>query len=103
VTKSFENALRKMGAWGEEVNKQLDRVLSERLRQYSKWGPQKHSAPEWLAILAEEFGEAAQATCHFNFDPENVRKERCEHLRGELIQTAAVAIAFAQALETGEA
>lgn len=34
-------------------------VMDERLRQEDKWGPQHHTPAEWLAILAEEVGEAA--------------------------------------------
>lgn len=35
-------------------------VIQERLRQDAKWGPQSHTEGEWLAILAEEIGEAAR-------------------------------------------
>lgn len=38
----------------------LDDVLAERLRQNAKWGPQHHDPIVWLAILAEEVGEAAR-------------------------------------------
>lgn len=42
---------------------QVDRVLNdvriERIRQDAKWGPQSHVAKTWLAIMMEEVGEAA--------------------------------------------
>lgn len=36
----------------------LQEVYIERQRQDEKWGPQHHTPDAWLAILAEEFGEA---------------------------------------------
>lgn len=38
----------------------LMEVRDERFAQEAKWGPQHHSSIEWLAILAEEVGEAAK-------------------------------------------
>lgn len=35
-------------------------VSNERLRQKDKWGDQHHDPVVWLAILAEEVGEAAR-------------------------------------------
>lgn len=35
-------------------------VERERWNQEHKWGPQHHTPEEWLAILAEEVGEAAR-------------------------------------------
>lgn len=37
----------------------LDEVRVEREQQEQKWGAQKHVRSKWLAILAEEVGEAA--------------------------------------------
>ncbi len=46
--------------WGDTQGEAiLVDVLDERWRQDNKWGPQHHTELEWLAILAEEFGEAA--------------------------------------------
>ncbi len=44
----------------------LDLVAAERERQDSLWGAQHHSASTWLAILAEEVGEAARETPDLN-------------------------------------
>lgn len=40
----------------------LNRVYEERDRQHDKWGPQHHHPAIWMAILAEEVGEAADQT-----------------------------------------
>lgn len=40
----------------------VNEVVDERFRQEDKWGPQHHSPEEWLAILAEEVGEAGATT-----------------------------------------
>ena len=42
----------------EELRK---RVAQERYYQDDKWGKQNHSPEKWIVILAEEFGEVAQA------------------------------------------
>ena len=71
----------------EQLNGRIERVLEdvrrERLRQLGKWGDQKHSPMKWLAIALEELGEAAKAA--LEGDTEAYHKE--------LIETAAVCIA----------
>jgi hypothetical protein len=90
----------------------LEEVFGERERQEAKWGPQNHEngtgAPEqivaadrarqrceeafsvglgtWADILAEEFFEVMGATDD-------------ERLRAELIQVAAVAVAWVEAID----
>lgn len=72
------------------VNEQiLEDIRNERARQEGKWGVQNHSLVVWLAILAEEFGEASMAINEFHF-----RQGYLEDVRTELIQTAAVAVAM---------
>lgn len=63
-------------------------VAAERAAQDEKWGVQWHSWPEWIAILTEEVGEAAQCTVneHWHLTGDLGR------LRIELVQTAAVAV-----------
>ena len=39
----------------------LKLIDEERSRQDHKWGKQRHTDEVWLMILAEEFGELAQA------------------------------------------
>lgn len=43
------------------ITKVSDDVKTERFRQNSLYGNQRHDYGKWLAILAEEFGEVAQA------------------------------------------
>ena len=62
----------------------LARVSSERDRQDRKWGEQNHAPEKWLAILAEEFGEAAKAALEHGDGDE---------YRGELYHVAAVVVA----------
>lgn len=74
-------------------------VRDERARQDERWGVQAHHPLAWLAILAEEFGEVAQLVTEGCVPPEG-RLERGA-LRGELIQVAAVAGAWVEAIDRG--
>jgi len=70
-------------------------ISMERERQDSKWGNQSELPdPVWLTVLTEEVGEAAQevllATSH---DASRIG------LRAELIQVAAVAVAWIEAID----
>jgi NTP pyrophosphatase (non-canonical NTP hydrolase) len=72
-------------------------VHRERRAQDAKWGPQDHDATVWLAILAEEVGEAAQEVL-----TQRVGKEAGNghgDLREEVVQIAAVAVAWIEALD----
>jgi NTP pyrophosphatase (non-canonical NTP hydrolase) len=72
------------------------RVLNERVRQDAKWGyprPELTDA-EWLTILTEEVGEAAEATLEVRFGIGSVKT-----LKRELIQVVAVGIAWLEHLE----
>lgn len=72
----------------------LDAILEERGRQDIKWGfPQRHSLPEWIAVLTEEVGEAAQEALrvHFGGKPSAGYRE-------EVIQVAAVCVAMLEEL-----
>lgn len=64
-------------------------IRAERARQLDLWGPQSHGPDRWCVILAEEFGEAARAV--YESDP--------EALREELVQVAAVAVAWIEDLD----
>lgn len=67
----------------------LEAIVKERRRQDQKWGPQNHEDAFWFQILMEEVGEAAKAS---------LNREKAE-TREELIQVAAVAIAFVEAID----
>lgn len=68
-------------------------VRNERVAQDNKWGKQCHNWPEWMSILGEEFGEAAQAAnkAWWGKMTDDV-DELIRHLRTELVHTAAVAV-----------
>lgn len=75
----------------------LDDVRAERRRQMDRWGVQSQSWPEWILILTEELGEAAQAANEAHF-----RGAGIEQLRTELIQVAAVAVQIVEAIDSME-
>jgi NTP pyrophosphatase (non-canonical NTP hydrolase) len=86
------------------IKNQLDKVLRqhvlhdvelERGRQNAKWGRQRHSDGDWLKILAEEFGEVAQA---MQQDMGWGKDSDASDQYTELIQLAAVAVAMAEQL-----
>ena len=67
----------------------LAKITAERERQDAKWGIQRHPVHVWNTILGEEVGEVANA----------ILEDDIEGLKKELIQVAAVALSFAEALE----
>jgi NTP pyrophosphatase (non-canonical NTP hydrolase) len=64
-------------------------LLRERARQDAKWGEQNHGDDRWAVILGEEYGEVCLA----------INEGLSGELRDELIQVAAVAVAWLEALE----
>ncbi len=71
-------------------------IRQERKRQDAKWGDQSGNAPTvWATVLAEEVGEAAQAALHVQFEHELTIAD----LRKELIEVAAVAVAWVEAID----
>lgn len=71
----------------------LGNVEEERRRQSKLWGKQSHDYSYWLTILIEEIGEVAQA-----IQKGSVASKISDagDLYMELIQTAAVTVAFAE-------
>lgn len=76
----------------------LEEVEIERVRQDSKWGKQNCHDFEWVSILGEEFGEAAREANEANFVSGKNRGNFAK-LRAELIQVAAVAVAWVEAID----
>ena len=75
----------------------LSAVDIERAWQDAKWGITDHGNETWLALLAEEFGEAAQDVNVARTEPD--RKEAAlDNLEVELIQVAATAVAWVDCL-----
>lgn len=78
----------------------LDEIRMERESQNAKWGKQDHLNEHWLAILTEEVGEVAQCVCKAEIPPVyNDRFARLAQMRAELIQVAAVAVAWVEAYD----
>lgn len=75
-------------------------LIEERQRQEDKWGQQNHNDFEWCAILGEEFGEAAKHVADQRIaDGDIVGTTEEEMLREELVQVAAVAVAWVEAID----
>lgn len=70
----------------------LDEILDERNRQDAKWGgsahDDEHSPWEWYGILASEMNEVHQS---LTIQGDNTREE--------LVQVAAVALAWLQSMD----
>jgi NTP pyrophosphatase (non-canonical NTP hydrolase) len=67
----------------------LSDVVAERDRQDAKWGEQNHPPMKWVAILAEEVGEVAEAALDGG-GPE---------YRAEMVQAAAVCLAAVESFD----
>lgn len=88
----------------------LQEVIAERLRQNRKFckdspiGVQHHNIFTWMSILAEEQGEAHQATLDWWFSMKRhiQAPDQHSHLREELIQVAAVAFAIIERLDAND-
>lgn len=75
-------------------------ILAERQRQDEKWGIQNHDSADWHLILVEEVGKAARAILRYTFsDSPAVQAEAKHNLREELVQAAAVAVAWLECLD----
>jgi hypothetical protein len=72
-------------------------IVEERIAQDFKWGEQNHDSGTWALILGEEFGEACEAALDVIFKYDS--KDHVAHLRNELIQVAAVAVAWIEAID----
>lgn len=88
----------------------LRAVTEERQRQDKKWGQQNHRHPVWMLILAEEVGEVAKEALEREVEDQAARLMNStvaevgevyvkDHLRDELIQVAAVAIAWVECID----
>ncbi len=76
----------------ESLPNWVEQILQELEHQFHKFGEQNHSAGSWSLILLEELGEVSKA--YLEHDTKAAKKE--------LIQVAAVAISWLQALQRVE-
>lgn len=86
------------------MNKIFDLIKEERERQDEKWGEQNHTDLEWYAILGEEFGEVGQTLCKTQIDPVDPEeaKKFAPEVKLEIIQTAAVCVAWLECIKRNE-
>lgn len=86
-------------------------IQLERNRQAKKWGEQNHDPFTWLALLAEETGEASQQALFARFHKESPPgcgsadefREHClKSYEQEMVQVAAVAQAAVECMKRGE-
>ena len=69
-------------------------IVSERAKQDAKWGEQNHEDGYWLGILMEEVGEVSKEYIEAPYNDSGDSE-----LRQELIQVAAVAVAWVEAID----
>jgi NTP pyrophosphatase (non-canonical NTP hydrolase) len=75
-------------------------IYEERLRQDKKWGDQSGNKDSvWSTVLTEEVGEAAQEVLRYEYGTDINKSIALSNLRAELIQVAAVAVAWVEALD----
>jgi len=81
----------------------IQEILAERKRQNEQFGVQNHDPARWSLILNEEVGEANKEVCEYEFATRTADEQiRLQNLRTELIQVAAVALAFIESLDRNE-
>lgn len=76
------------------INSILKEVAQEREKQDSKWGEQNHAPCLWNGILLEEVGEVSKEVNDHTFEGKGINE-----MREELIQVAAVAVAWIECLD----
>lgn len=74
----------------------LSEVNAERQKQDEKWGEQNHTY-QWTSILGEEYGEVCEAMNRVLFGDNKAKAHN--DLRMELIQCAAVCVAWVECLD----
>ena len=76
----------------------FEEIKEERARQDRKFGANRTQGPFlWNTILTEEVGEVAEASLDLVFG--GFSKQNYQHLREELVQVAAVAVAYIEDME----
>lgn len=85
-------------------------VHQERIDAHAKHDPKGHSMERrsftdsvWLPVLTEEVGEVARVLCETEHDPELMKlPEAKKRLREELVQVAAMAVSWIDAIDLEE-
>jgi hypothetical protein len=77
-------------------------VKEEQRRQQEKWGTQDHGPDRYHTIFAEEAGEVAKVLNDAALGLYPTHEDYLRHLEYELIQTAAVAMSWVEAIRRGK-
>ena len=77
-------------------DKIIKEIIAERKKQDAQWGEQNNAPFLYLTVLGEEYGEACQAALQTRFGGDH---GGLDHLREELVQVAAVTLAFIECLD----
>lgn len=89
-----------------DLSKAFVDIADERRRQDEKWGEQNRPPIDWVSILTEEVGELAHEVNELSFgvkpDATSGAAEIEAKLRAELVQCAAVCVAWLQCIERGK-
>lgn len=95
--------------WQDRLRRTIYRnITDERIRQNVKWcngsrtGVQRHNIDRWNLILGEERGEVEQAILDVDYAGNKDVDARMAHLREELIQVAAVAVAILERIDEAD-
>ena len=78
----------------------LEAILVERAKQDAKFGSQGHEDGMWARVLGEEYGEVMNASLRENYDRKRMEGNRNKDKAYELIQVAAVAVAWLKDIAT---
>lgn len=92
--KTYETNWRSVKVLGEAQAIAINAIVKERQWQIAKFGDQVHTDDHWFLILSEEVGEVAQARLHDIYGGKAMGT-----LKEELVQVAAVALAWLEQLE----
>lgn len=68
----------------------------------SPGGIQRHNIERWNTILGEERGEVERAILDLVYSPTNEIDSHMDHLRDELLQVAAVAVAIVERIDAAD-
>lgn len=77
-------------------------VREEQSRQNAQWGEQNLGPHRYLGILAEEFGEVAKVIEDARQCKYVTKEDYLRNLEYELIQTAAIAVSWVEAIRRGK-
>lgn len=104
TSKTEQRKVGEYSKWAHDCRLAADAIKEERNRQLMKWGTQTHEDGTWLKILAEEQGEVAKEMLAIEFARNEEELELAKkRLLTEAVQLAAVAAAYVQQLQSGNA